>query len=391
MLYNDSKDENLQEIGEEMENKSIQRIVLTGGPCAGKTTALAKLEQTLSNLGYKVVVVPEAATMLIGSGIRPKPDDNREFQKRVFEAQIALEEIWTRHCEECDDKKIILLFDRGIMDSKAYCSALLWSQLLKGDSVSEVALRDKRYDAVFHLVTAAKGAEEFYTLATNAARCETAEQARTADTKTLRAWTGHPHLRMIDNSSNFDGKMLKLLQEVTHFLGEPQPFEIERKFLIENPQAYLDRCDNCTKVEILQTYLKSDHPNEEVRVRQRGIDGEYQYTKTTKRQLSGATRFETEERITQQEYLTLLMEADPKLKPVRKTRYCLIHENQYLEVDIYPGSQNAILEVELSHEDQDIIFPLYLSIIKEVTEDKRFKNNSLAKEFPEELRMGQDF
>ena len=39
--------------------KEIKRIVLTGGPCAGKTTALASIQATFSRQGYKVITVPE--------------------------------------------------------------------------------------------------------------------------------------------------------------------------------------------------------------------------------------------------------------------------------------------------------------------------------------------
>jgi len=46
----------------------IIRICLTGGPCAGKTTALATLNQVLTQLGFKVLQVPEAATMLMKGG-----------------------------------------------------------------------------------------------------------------------------------------------------------------------------------------------------------------------------------------------------------------------------------------------------------------------------------
>ena len=47
---------------------NITRILLTGGPCAGKTTALAAISQDLTQLGYKVLVVPEAATMIMKGG-----------------------------------------------------------------------------------------------------------------------------------------------------------------------------------------------------------------------------------------------------------------------------------------------------------------------------------
>ena len=46
----------------------IIRICLTGGPCAGKTTALATLNQVLTQLGFRVLQVPEAATMLMKGG-----------------------------------------------------------------------------------------------------------------------------------------------------------------------------------------------------------------------------------------------------------------------------------------------------------------------------------
>ncbi|MBR3349506.1 MAG: AAA family ATPase, partial [Solobacterium sp.] len=82
-----------------------------------------------------------------------------------------------------------------------------------------VDLRDN-YDAVFHLVTAAKGAEEFYTLENNAARYETIEEAVALDDRLIAAWTGHPHFRIIDNSMNFDKKLQNLLNEMLAVVGE---------------------------------------------------------------------------------------------------------------------------------------------------------------------------
>ena len=48
----------------------VSRIVLTGGPCAGKTRSLTKIEEHFEELGYKVIIVPETATILINGGIR---------------------------------------------------------------------------------------------------------------------------------------------------------------------------------------------------------------------------------------------------------------------------------------------------------------------------------
>ena len=49
-------------------DQPIVRICMTGGPCAGKTTALAKLNLVLTQLGFKVLLVPEAATLLMKGG-----------------------------------------------------------------------------------------------------------------------------------------------------------------------------------------------------------------------------------------------------------------------------------------------------------------------------------
>ena len=98
--------------------------------------------------------------------------------------------------------------------------------------LNEVELRDG-YDAVFHLVTAAKGAEKFYTTANNTARTETVDEAAALDDKLIAAWTGHPHLRIIDNSLGFEEKMKHLIGEIANFLGEPEPYEVERKILID--------------------------------------------------------------------------------------------------------------------------------------------------------------
>jgi len=68
--------------------------------------------------------------------------------------------------------------------------------------------------------------------------------------------------------------------------------------------------------------FKNDNEDEE-RIRQRGKDGNYIYFKTTKRKVDNMKRIEIEKRLTQEECLNLLMEADTTKRQIRKTRYCL--------------------------------------------------------------------
>ena len=136
--------------------------------------------------------------------------------------------------------------------------------------------------------------------------------------------------------------------QISSFLGEPEPYEIERKYLIEYPDLkLLDSLPNCEKVDIIQTYLTSNN-DDEVRVSQRGQNGHYIYTKTTKRAISGLKRVEIEKRLSKDEYLALLMNADTSKRQIRKDRYCLTYENQYFEIDVYPfWNDKAIAEIEL--------------------------------------------
>lgn len=384
-LYNVPLNE-LLDNQEKTRKVKISKIVLTGGPCAGKTTALTWINNYFSKRGYTILFVPETATELITNGVAPWTcETNYDYQRFQIRLQKIKEQIFDDAAKKMKNDKILIVCDRGILDNKAYMKDVEFKRILNELGTSETHERDS-YDAIFHLVSAAKGKENVYTLANNIARTESIEEARKLDDKIISAWTGHPHFRIIDNSTEFEEKLERLLKEIASFLGEPEPFEIERKFLIYYPNIKeLENMPNCTKVDISQTYLKSNDDIER-RVRARGINGDYLYYLTEKRKVSNIKRVEIERKLTQNEYLTLLMESDNKLHTIHKTRYCLSENNQYFEIDIYPEWDNqAIMEIELSSENEIIKTPKFIKIIKEVTDDNDYKNYQMAKEMPKEL------
>lgn len=378
-LFNMNVDE-LLSMKTEVNKVDISKIVITGGPCAGKTTAMSWIQNAFTQMGYTVLFVPETATELITGGVAPWTcGTNAEYQKCQLKLQIEKEKIFEQAARTMKADNILIVCDRGALDNKAYMNEIEFAEAIQFIGTNEVELRDN-YDAVFHLVTAAKGAEEFYTTANNAARTETVEQAAALDDKLISAWTGHPHLRVIDNSTSFEDKLKRLISEISAFLGEPVPYEIERKYLIEYPDIkWLESNPSCQRIEIIQTYLNSPS-GEEVRIRQRGFGGNYIYFQTTKRKVSDVKRVEIERRLSQTEYLKLMMEADTTKRQIRKTRYCLTYENQYFEIDVYPfWNDKAIAEIELSDEPAPVVFPKQIKVIKEVTGDDSYKNASLAK------------
>ena len=378
LLYDTSIEELLQ-MKQARPAPQISKIVLTGGPCAGKTTAMSWIQNAFTKLGYRVLFVPETATELISGGVAPWTcGANTDFQLCQVRLQLEKERVFEYAAKTMRDEKILIVCDRGVIDNKAYMNELEFARILSELKTDEVQLRDG-YDAVFHLVTAAKGAEKFYTTANNTARTETVAEAAALDDKLIAAWTGHPHLRVIDNATNFEDKLKRLIAEIRSFLGEPEPMEIERKFLIRYPDIkWLESQPNCRKVDIIQTYLLA-REGDELRIRQRGEKGSYIYFKTLKRRITDTTRTEIEQRLSQAEYLRLLMEADPDKRPIRKTRYCLTYDNQYFEIDVYPfWDDQAILEIELSDENTPIRFPKELKILKEITGLEEYTNAALA-------------
>ena len=164
-----------------------KKIAITGGPCAGKTTAMQKIVEEFTERGYKVFVVSETATELILGGAKPFGDsaiDMVEFQRYVLEMQLNKERLFEKIANNTNQNTIILC-DRGVMDNRAYINNKIFKDLLKEFSLNEMEIMSS-YDLVLHLVTAADGAEEYYTTINNTARTETPKQARELDKKTLK-------------------------------------------------------------------------------------------------------------------------------------------------------------------------------------------------------------
>ena len=157
----------------------VHRIVITGGPCAGKTTAMSKLSLRLTNMGFDVFVVPELATLTITGGASPGSYSREEivgWETALLRAQMALEDCFEEIATKVSlpqGSHAVLLCDRGTMDVLAYVGKDAFDEVLEENGWTIPQLRDQRYEAVVHLVTAAIGAEAFYTLENNKARMET--------------------------------------------------------------------------------------------------------------------------------------------------------------------------------------------------------------------------
>jgi CYTH domain-containing protein len=160
-------------------------------------------------------------------------------------------------------------------------------------------------------------------------------------------------------------------------------YEIERKFLVAYPDvSQIEGITGCRKSAIVQTYLQSPQ-GETHRVRRIVSDGKISHVETRKKRISMLRAVEDEREITEGEYDALLPKKEEGSMPIRKTRYAFPCGAHVVELDVYPFWQDrAIVEVELKSEGECVSLPPFLRVLKEVTDDKRYKNVNLAKVVP---------
>ena len=199
-----------------------KRIVLTGGPGAGKTAVLALVRESLCE---HVKLLPEAASVVFGGGFpRSGHSGVRDAaQRAIFYVQRELE-----NAADTETPAIVLC-DRGTIDGAAYCDSPEALFASVGTTITEQLAR---YDAVIHLRTPAAGAGYNHQ---NPLRTETAADAAALDEKIARAWTGHPRIFVVENQPDFLAKA----QSALEFLRQEVPTCCRGHFTASRAEAQL--------------------------------------------------------------------------------------------------------------------------------------------------------
>ena len=197
-------------------------IVLTGGPCAGKTTTIAKVKEDLENLGYHVLLLNECATEVINGGIRPFGDNQVsvfDFQNEVLNLQLFKEKRYLDIIDKLpEDTNCIILSDRGIMDSKAYLGSELFTKLLDQNNLKEEDL-GHQYDMIIHLVTVATNNQNKYNTSTNSAIFEEdIDEVIDLDRRTNEVWQKHKNLKRVEATGTIEEKIEKVIDIIHDYL-----------------------------------------------------------------------------------------------------------------------------------------------------------------------------
>lgn len=166
------------------------------------------------------------------------------------------------------------------------------------------------------------------------------------------------------------------------------PLEIERKFLIKAPLNFKTMKSvwaNATSVDkIVQYYLRSDKGvTRRLRVLCELGSNEYKYIHTVKKNIASGINEEDEHEISLNNFQELATSAtlDMSKAAICKTRYTFDYDNQVFELDVFEESLEGLvlLEIELESMDVKVNLPPFLNVVKEVTEDERYRNSRLAK------------
>lgn len=343
--------------------------VLTGGPCAGKTTVTGVIS---SEWPTKLIVAPEVASVLL-EHLMPKPGSDfdawlRSLQQAIVPTQRSCEESQLRTATERGAS--IVICDRGILDGAAYVPGGMprFSELCSINPEDELA----RYEFVIHLESVATANPLLWDelKATNPARYETLAEAIEREMALREVYKSHPKYHFVSGSEGIES----VIRSVEAILGEILDTEIERKWHLKLLPKNLD-LSAFRSVPIRQGYLTDPKQKSELRIRQIGTD----YFITVKGG-KGLVRKEWERPFPRSQFEALWSCTEGRR--IEKVRYFIPHGENLIEFDVFEGSNRGLIlfESEFNSPEEAIIFELpgWAAYAIDVTADEEFKNKFLA-------------
>ena len=351
-------------------------IALTGGPCAGKSAALAYLRSALSDRGWRVFTVSETATELMEADVSAATCASQEaFQSCVLETQIAKENACSRAALATGGERCVVICDRGGADNAAYLTAIEFEHILteQGLTLDDVYAR---YDAVLFLDSAACADDALYTTENNATRLENAAAARESNENTLRAWAGHPHLVRIGAKSSFTEKMRDVVNAALGFLDSGTLAESSHTLLIRKPDLKpIVESPRCITSQHVITYIEAAD-GACTYIEKREIDDAVLYTKNVVCEGEAAPLATA---LTASTYRMLAEHADPNFAPLEFTRFTLCEGAITYRINLYSFfPYQAILEVG-GPAGTSPKMPAFIQSIRDVSENEVYTSRAFAR------------
>ncbi|MBI4992163.1 MAG: ATP-binding protein [Candidatus Harrisonbacteria bacterium] len=198
----------------------IKMIVLTGGPCAGKTTVLKALQEEFAR---KAIFVPEVATILLANGFPVPGKDlpwSEEWQACLQGAILPLQRtIENAYLLMAKSKGVkVVVCDRGMLDGAAYTPGGVEEFCHNNNLIIDDEIA--RYDVIIHLESLAIVCPEKYGQTNNETRFESLERAQQLERAIKEVWRDHLNQTIIDGKRGIEGKIAQVIGIVKFVLSE---------------------------------------------------------------------------------------------------------------------------------------------------------------------------
>ncbi len=384
-----------------MNEPHIEIIVLEGGPCAGKSTGIPRIKRHFKELGWMVLVSSEVPTRLVNEHDYA-PGENitmPAFQELVLGEVIRQETELLERARTSGHENVLILCDRGRFGGLGYTEkhedfyVMAWEKFGLGKNALF-----REYSGCVFLQSPAVDAPEVYLnhMKGNEARREdSVEKAVRQNFLSLDACVGVPRMFIVDNSTDFDGKVARVIKIIEHMLAG---VEYEKKYVPTSPrslgrwptrQTLLGSGVHFMELAITQGYLNVGEADvargvttRRLRTESLGGDPEPLYILTLKGEKKEGGGSEEESFISEVEYAAMQKDLDPEKFVIKKHRFLFVWGGRYCELDVFetPPEQDFIHEVEhLPDEDMSAVdLPFWLGNLKDGTDNKAYSNAVIA-------------
>ena len=189
---------------------NIKKILITGGPCAGKTTSINEIKKYYEEKNYKVFIVPEAPTLLITGGIIPQEIGNMNFIKLVINVQMKLQQYYQEKANEINENEVIIIFDGCPIDCMKFINKEEFDDIIKEYNSSYEKLINQ-YDGIIHLESVVNNFPELYNTQNNKARGTDKKVAAKRENILLDLYSKCSNRIIVNSSENFEKKLKNVL------------------------------------------------------------------------------------------------------------------------------------------------------------------------------------
>lgn len=345
----------------------VLNLVLTGGPCAGKTTALENIKKYLKERNIPCITVPETATELIKNGILPKKENILKFQSLVMKRQIekekdAIEYLFDNYR---NNKLGVIIYDRGLFDNMAYLdSKEQFQKLLHKHHLTEIEALDK-YDMVLDLQSLASCKPEAYNFdQNNEARSEGIALAKELDEKTSNAWANHRNLKVISSKISLEEETKIILGYVDDLINDTSSTYIDR-FLIDDSASNLKKYLEKDYILITERYLDIDYHNYRYKISKR-FKGGRSFIGEVYKEYNGKRVTVLSERISDYDVTSILSRFDT-LSTITKKEINFVENGLLYRLNIY--DDKILLEVYRNTKEEELILPEDLIVQDKLNDD----------------------